>query len=430
MIKLCAASNEEVKNLLSRKFEYGAQVEDVVNDILKAVKIDGEEAVFEYTKMFDGAYLSSDNFKVSQQEIDEAYEIVEREVVKYIEEAAANIADFHNKQKPVSWLEGDKEDNLLGQMYTPLERVGVYVPGGTAAYPSSVLMNAVPAKVAGVKEVVMVSPPSNNGKLNPYTLVAADVAGVDEIYKVGGAQAVAALAYGAGQLKPVDKITGPGNIYVTVAKKVVYGIVDIDMLAGPSEILIIADKSANPKYVAADMLSQAEHDELAAAILLTPEKDLAEAVVQELETQLANLSRRDIIKKSLRNHSAAIITEDLAEAIEIANNYAPEHLELLVEEPFEIMPDIKNAGAIFVGEWSPEPVGDYFAGPNHILPTGGTARFYSPVTVDTFMKKSSIIYYKKNNLLKNGEKIIKLAETEGLDAHANAVQVRLNNEFE
>ncbi|MDK2985694.1 MAG: histidinol dehydrogenase [Clostridia bacterium] len=430
MIKLCAANNEEVKKLLSRKFEYGAQVEDVVNDILKAVKIDGEEAVFEYTKMFDGAYLSSDNFKVSQQEIDEAYEIVEREVVKYIEEAAANIADFHKKQKPVSWLEGDKEDNLLGQMYTPLERVGVYVPGGTAAYSSSVLMNAVPAKVAGVKEIVMVSPPSNNGKLNPYTLVAADVAGVDEIYKVGGAQAVAALAYGAGQLKPVDKITGPGNIYVTVAKKVVYGIVDIDMLAGPSEILIIADKSANPKYVAADMLSQAEHDELAAAILLTPEKDLAEAVVQELETQLANLSRRDIIKKSLRNYSAAIITEDLAEAIEIANNYAPEHLELLVEEPFEIMPDIKNAGAIFVGEWSPEPVGDYFAGPNHILPTGGTARFYSPVTVDTFMKKSSIIYYKKNNLLKNGEKIIKLAETEGLDAHANAVQVRLNNEFE
>jgi histidinol dehydrogenase len=312
-------------------------------------------------------------------------------------------------------------------MYQPINRVGIYVPGGTAAYPSSVLMNAIPAKVAGVNEIVMVSPPAEDSTLNQYTLVAAKIAGVNEIFKVGGAQAVGALTFGAGALKPVDKITGPGNIFVTVAKKLVYGIVDIDMLAGPSEILIIADENADPEFIAADLLSQAEHDPMAAAVLVTHKKELAVEVQKELKNQFKYLSRKDIIKKSLNNYGTAVITKDLKESVKTANNFASEHLELLVDNPFEILPEIKNAGAIFMGEWTPEPVGDYFAGPNHILPTGGTARFYSPVTVDTFMKKSSIIYYKKDNLLKNGEKIIKLAEKEGLDAHANAVKKRLKN---
>jgi len=332
------------------------------------------------------------------------------------------------KQKEKSWLEPDAEGSMLGQLILPIQRAGIYVPGGTAAYPSSVLMNAVPAKVAGVEEIVMVTPPAKDGSINPHTLVAAKETGVNEAYKVGGAQAVAALAYGTESIRVVDKITGPGNIFVTTAKKIVYGQVDIDMLAGPSEILIVADESARADYLAADMLSQAEHDRLAASVLVTNSELLAEKVQAELMLQLERLPRREIAAASLEEQGAVIICKSIQECIEAANTYAPEHLEVVVENPFDWLPRIRNAGAIFLGSYAPEPVGDYFAGPNHVLPTGGTARFYSPLNVATFMKKSSIISYSREALLHNAADIIKLARTEGLEAHARAVEVRVDHE--
>ena len=336
-----------------------------------------------------------------------------------------NIRAFHARQLRSSWMEPDSEGNILGQITRPLHRVGIYVPGGTAAYPSSVLMNALPAQVAGVSQIAMVSPPAADGSMNPYTLAAASACGVTEIYKVGGAQAIAALAHGTQSVPRVDKITGPGNIYVTMAKKLVYGTVDIDMLAGPSEVLIVADHTANPRYAAADLLSQAEHDPLASAILVTPSVDLARVVQRELELQLATLSRKEIAQQSLADYGAIILTSDLGEAMEIANQFAPEHLELLLENPFVWLGQVKNAGAVFMGSYSPEPIGDYFAGPNHILPTGGTARFYSPVTVDTFTKKTSVIAYSKGGFETAAPRVIKLATVEGLDAHANSIKVRL-----
>lgn len=428
MIRTFVTGRDDIEVLINRKREYGWDKEKSVREILDEVREKGSPALFKYTLKFDGAKISEESFKVSDKEIEKALSRVDKEVIDYLQEAADNIYSYHEKQKRTSWLEKDKEGNLLGQLMTPLERVGIYVPGGRASYPSSVLMNAIPARVAEVKELVMVTPPAVDGSVNSYTLAAAHIAGAREIYKAGGAQAIAALAYGVDRLKPVDKITGPGNIYVTIAKKLVYGIVDIDMLAGPSEILIIADERANPAYIAADMLSQAEHDPLAASLLLVPDWGIAEEVKKELEIQLKKLSRKEIAEKSLLERGTIIITENIEEAVEIANSFAPEHLELMVRDPFAILSEIKNAGAIFMGESSPEPVGDYFAGPNHILPTGGTARFYSPVTVDTFMKKSSIIYYRKKNLLKKGHKIIRLAEIEGLDAHASAIRVRIGKD--
>jgi histidinol dehydrogenase len=415
----------ELKELNKQKQRIEEKCTQSVQKILDDIKRQGLDAILKYTKEFDGVKLTPSTLKVTDDEFKEAYNNVGVDFVKNIRIAADKITAFHEKQKKVSWMEHDQEGNLLGQLYSAIERVGIYVPGGTAAYPSSVLMNSIPARVAGVKNIIMVSPPAKDGTLNPYTLVAAKEVGVSAIYKVGGAQAIGFLAYGTNDFKAVHKITGPGNIYVTIAKKLVYGKVDIDMLAGPSEILIIADPKSNPVYIAADLLSQAEHDVLASSILVTSSEKLAKEVILELEKQLQSLSRSEIAKKSLENNGAIVLVKDIDEAIEFANDYAPEHLELIVEKPFEILNKIKNAGAIFLGAYSPEPVGDYFAGPNHILPTGGTAKFYSPVSVDTFIKKSSIIYYKKESLDLWGKAIINLAEVEGLDAHANSIKVRL-----
>lgn len=395
-----------------------------VEEILNRVREQGDKAVFAFTRQFDGAVISKRNFRVSSRELAAARSRVDREFLAALELAAANIREFHQKQKPHSWMEPDDRGNLLGQVLRPLRRVGIYVPGGTAAYPSTVLMNALPAQVAGVKEIVMVSPPDAEGLLNPYTLAAAEVCGIKEIYKVGGAQAIGALAFGTESLPRVDKITGQGNIYVTLAKKLVYGTVDIDMLAGPSEVLIIADHTARPEYVAADLLSQAEHDPMASALLLTPSLDLARAVSQEVKQQLAGLTRREIIQEAIDNYGAIVVTRDLEEAVALSNRFAPEHLELMVDEPFTWLGKIENAGAIFIGPYSPEPIGDYVAGPNHILPTGGTARFYSPVTVDTFIKKSSVIAYSARGLAAVADAAIKLASVEGLDAHASSIRVR------
>jgi len=395
-----------------------------VQDIAEQVKERGDQAIFDLTRKFDGAAINHDNFLVTADEIDEAYEKVDDDYLFALSKAIDNIAAFHERQLKNSWMEPDENGNILGQIYRPLERVGIYVPGGTAAYPSSVLMNAIPAQVAGVKEIVMVSPPNREGKINPYTLVAAAELGLTEIYKVGGAQAIFALAWGTQSIRKVDLISGPGNIYVTLAKKMVYGEVNIDMLAGPSEILIIADRTANPVYLAADMMSQAEHDVLASSILVTDSPELLDKVEAELIKQIQTLSRRDIIEKSLTQYVAFILADSIDKACEVANRVAPEHLELMVEKPFTMLSKIRNAGAIFLGENTPEPVGDYLAGPNHILPTGGTARFYSPVTVDTFMKTSSLLFYSREGLLNDAEDIIKLAEVEGLTAHANCLKVR------
>ncbi|KUO53535.1 MAG: histidinol dehydrogenase [Desulfitibacter sp. BRH_c19] len=416
---------EELQSLMNQKRNDEEKFTSYVEAILREIRSSGIEAVLRYTERFDGIKLTKEQLKVSEKEFAAAYQQVDQDYIETINMAADRIREFHEKQKRVSWLEKDKDGNMLGQMYKPIERVGIYVPGGTAAYPSSVLMNAIPALVAGVQDIIMVTPPAKDGTVNPYTLVAAKEIGVTAVYKVGGAQAIGFLAYGDKDIAPVHKITGPGNIFVTLAKKLVYGVVDIDMLAGPSEILIIADENANPRYVAADLLSQAEHDTLASSILVTSSEILVQKVQDELATQLQKLSRREIAKRSLKDYGAVILTKDINEAIYISNSYAPEHLELLVDNPLDLLPKIKNAGAIFLGANSPEPVGDYFAGPNHILPTGGTARFYSPVSVDTFMKKSSIIYYTEDNLKKWGPKIIDLAQIEGLDAHANSVKVRL-----
>lgn len=398
-----------------------ARVEEILNNI----KEQGNKALIEYTNKFDSENVDGNNLCVSKDEIEEAYRVVDKEFLEAIRLAAENIRFFHEKQKKNSWMVTKEMGVILGQNIRPLENVGIYVPGGTASYPSSVLMNAIPAKVAEVTNVVMVTPPSKDGSINPNILVAADIAGVDKIYKVGGAQAVGALAFGTETIDKVDKIVGPGNIYVAMAKKSVYGYVDIDMIAGPSEILIIADEEGNAEYIAADLMSQAEHDRLASSVLVTNSLKLAEEVKVELKRQVESLSRKEIIVDSLQNYGVIIIVDSIQEAVDMANKIAPEHLELCVKEPFLLLGDIKNAGSIFLGDYAPEPLGDYIAGPNHVLPTSGTARFFSPLSVDDFVKKSSFIHYSKDALLGVGKKIVKLAETEGLTAHANSISVRM-----
>ncbi len=411
-------------NLLKRSPNNYGQYTETVDKIVEGVKSGGDKALFAYTKQFDGADITKDNFIVSREEIEEAYEAVSPDILEVIRKAIVNIRIYHEKQKQYSWFDSQPDGTILGQKVTPLSRVGVYVPGGKAAYPSSVLMNIIPAKVAGVEQIIMVTPPGKDGKVNPGTLVAANEAGADVVYKVGGAQAVAGLAFGTESLPKVDKIVGPGNIFVALAKKAVYGYVSIDSIAGPSEILVIADETANPRYVAADLLSQAEHDELASAILVTTSEALADKVSEEVDAFVRQLSRKDILEKSLENYGYILIAEDLNGAVDIANAIASEHLEIVTKNPFEVMTQIKNAGAIFLGEYSSEPLGDYFAGPNHVLPTNGTAKFFSPLSVDDFIKKSSIIYYSRQALEPVKDDIIKFAESESLTAHANSIRVR------
>lgn len=411
-------------NLLKRSPNNYGQYVDAVNEIVEAVRANGDAAVFEYTKKFDGADLNGNNIRVTQDEIDEAYRQIEPDVLDVIRKAIVNIRTYHEKQRQYSWFDSKPDGTILGQKVTPLTRVGVYVPGGKAAYPSSVLMNILPAKVAGVEQIIMVTPPGKDGKVNPGTLVAANEAGADVVYKVGGSQAVAALAFGTETIPKVDKIVGPGNIFVALAKKAVYGYVSIDSIAGPSEILVIADETANPRYVAADLLSQAEHDELASAILVTTSETLADQVSEEVDAFVKKLSRKEILEKSLDNYGYILIAENLNQAVDIANEIASEHLEIVTKNPFEVMTQIKNAGAIFLGEYSSEPLGDYFAGPNHVLPTNGTAKFFSPLSVDDFIKKSSIIYYSRQALEPVKDDIIKFAESEFLTAHANSIKVR------
>ena len=396
--------------------------------ILEDVKWKGDEALFGYTARFDGAHLDAETVRVTEQEIQEAYDQVDEELLGIIRKALHNIRTYHEKQRQNSWFDSRPDGTILGQKVTALARVGVYVPGGKAAYPSSVLMNIAPAKAAGVDEIIMVTPPDKNGKVTPTTLVAAKEAGADVVYKIGGAQAIGALAYGTKSIPKVDKIVGPGNIYVALAKKAVYGHVSIDAIAGPSEILVIADDSANPSYVAADLLSQAEHDELASAILVTTSEELADAVSKEVDRFTAQLSRKEIIQKSLDNYGYILIAESMDEAISIANEIASEHLEIQTKNPYDVMTKIRNAGAIFIGEYSSEPLGDYFAGPNHVLPTNGTAKFFSPLSVDDFIKKSSIIAYSKEALEKVHEDIESFAAAERLSAHANSIHVRFNKE--
>ena len=400
---------------------------DKVQAIIDDVRERGDEALFEMTKRFDGADLNVNNIRVTQAEIDEAYTLVDASLIEVIRKAMTNIRVYHEKQRQYGWFDTTTDGTILGQKVTPLESTGVYVPGGKAAYPSSVLMNVIPAKVAGVEKIVMVTPPGKDGKVNPGTLVAANEAGADEIYKVGGAQAIAALAFGTASVPKVDKIVGPGNIYVALAKKAVYGYVSIDSIAGPSEILVIADETVNPRYVAADLLSQAEHDELASAILVTTSEKLAGKVQKEIEDFTQVLSRKAIIEKSLENYGHILIASSIDEAVEIANAIASEHLEIVTANPFEVMTKIRNAGAIFIGENSSEPLGDYFAGPNHILPTNGTAKFFSPLSVDDFVKKSSIIYYSREALAAKKDDIIQFAKAESLTAHANSIAVRFED---
>lgn len=418
------ANSPELEQFIKGSYADQKQFEEQVAVIAEDIRKRGDQAIFELTGRYDGASINYSNFQVSDEEIEKAYNLVDDEYLRALRNAINNIYEFHLHQLRSSWMEPDEKGNILGQIFRPLDRVGIYVPGGTAAYPSSVLMNAIPAQVAGVREIAMVTPPAKDGSLNPYTLVAAAELGLEEIYKMGGAQAVFALAWGTDTVPKVDLISGPGNIYVTLAKKMVYGDVNIDMLAGPSEILIIADNSADPVYLAADLMSQAEHDTLARSILVTNNESLAQQVEAELQRQMASLSRRGIIEKALNTYGAVIITEGLAESCRVANMFAPEHLEIMVDKPFEILHLIENAGAIFMGAYTPEPVGDYFAGPNHILPTGGTARFYSPVTVDTFRKASSLLCFSQAGLLESADDIIKLAAVEGLTAHANSIKVR------
>lgn len=413
-----------LEDLLKRSPNQYREYEGKVEEILERVRIEKDKALFAYTEQFDHAHLTAKTVKVTDEEIEEAYEKVDPNLVDVIRKAIANIRSYHEKQKRNSWFDSNPDGTILGQKITPLHRVGVYVPGGKAVYPSSVLMNVIPASIAGVDEIVMVTPPDREGKVNPNTLVAAREAGVDVIYKVGGAQAIAALAYGTESIPKTDKIVGPGNIYVALAKKAVYGHVSIDSVAGPSEILVIADESANPRYVAADLLSQAEHDELASAILVTTSMELAEKVSVEIEQFLKTLSRADIIRKSLDQYGYILVSDTMDEAIDTANEIASEHLEILTKNPFDIMTKIRNAGAIFLGEYASEPLGDYFAGPNHILPTNGTAKFFSPLSVDDFIKKSSIISYSREALEKVHKDIEYFAEAEQLTAHANSIRVR------
>lgn len=413
-----------LNDLLKRSPNNYGQYADTVNEIVENVRANGDTAMFDYTKKFDGADITAENLRVTQEEIDEAYTKVSPEVLEVIRKAIVNIRSYHEKQRQYSWFDSQPNGTILGQKVTALSRVGVYVPGGKAAYPSSVLMNILPAKVAGVEQIVMVTPPGKDGKVNPGTLVAANEAGADVVYKVGGAQAIAALAFGTESIPKVDKIVGPGNIFVALAKKAVYGYVSIDSIAGPSEILVIADETANPRYVAADLLSQAEHDELASAILVTTSEALADSVSAEVDAFVQQLSRKEILEKSLENYGYILIAEDLSQAVDIANEIASEHLEIVTKNPFEVMTRIKNAGAIFLGEYSSEPLGDYFAGPNHVLPTNGTAKFFSPLSVDDFIKKSSIIYYSRQALEPVKDDIIRFAESEFLTAHANSIKVR------
>lgn len=417
-----------LEDLLKRSPNQYTEYEERVAEILKNVKIGKDKAVFEYTKRFDRADIGVENIMVTEEEIQEAYELVDDSLVEIIRKALKNIKDYHEKQKQYSWFDSKPDGTMLGQKVTALQRVGVYVPGGKAVYPSSVLMNVIPAKVAGVEQIIMVTPPNSEGKVNPNTLVAANEAGVDCVYKVGGAQAIAALAYGTESIPKVDKIVGPGNIYVALAKKAVYGHVSIDSIAGPSEILVIADEGANPRYVAADLLSQAEHDELASAILVTTSKELAENVSKEVDQFVEELSRTEIIKKSLENYGYILIGDTMEDVIDIANEIASEHLEIMTKNPFDIMMKIKNAGAIFIGEYSSEPLGDYFAGPNHVLPTNGTAKFFSPLSVDDFIKKSSIVAYSREALQPIHKDIVRFAEAEQLTAHANSIKVRFEYE--
>ena len=425
IINLTSETKQDIlSSLLKRSPNNYSQYEKTVTDIIENVRNKKDEAVCAYTKQFDGFDLNSQNIRVTEAEIEEAIAAMEPEFLDVMEKSAANIRDYHEKQKRNSWFDAKEDGTILGQKVTPLEKVGIYVPGGKAAYPSSVLMNAIPAKVAGVNKIVMTTPCNKEGKVNPGTLAAAKVAGVDEIYKVGGAQAVAALAFGTESIPKVDKITGPGNIFVALAKKSVYGHVSIDSIAGPSEILVLADETANPKYVAADLLSQAEHDELASAILITTSKKLAEEVSKWVIDFVSQLGRKEIMEKSLENYGYILLADTMEDAIEAANEIASEHLEILTKNPFEIMTKIRNAGAIFLGEYSSEPLGDYFAGPNHILPTNGTAKFFSPLSVDDFVKKSSIICYSKEALEKVHKDIELFAKKEGLTAHANSIAVR------
>ena len=429
MVKLTEESRSRLlEDLLKRSPNQYPQYESRVSEIIANIREKGDEALFSYTKAFDKADIEPENVRVTEEEIQEAYTKVDPGLVDVIRKALVNIRSYHEKQKRYSWFDSTPKGTLLGQKVTPLRAVGVYVPGGKAAYPSSVLMNIVPAKVAGVEKIVMTTPCNAAGEVNPATLVAAKEAGADEIYKAGGAQAIAALAFGTESIPKVDKIVGPGNIYVALAKKAVYGHVSIDSIAGPSEILVLADETANPRYVAADLLSQAEHDELASAILVTTSEELAKKVSSEIDEFLKTLSRKEIIQKSLDNYGHILIAENLEEAIEAANEIASEHLEIVTRDPFQVMTKIRNAGAIFIGEYSSEPLGDYFAGPNHILPTNGTAKFFSPLSVDDFVKKSSIVYYSREALEEVHEDIIRFAKAEQLTAHANSIQVRFEKD--
>lgn len=419
--------NNILENLLKRSPNSYGKFEAAVGDILANVRANKDEALFKYTKDFDKADINASNIVVTKEEIEEAYTLVDPALVDVIRKALKNIKEYHEKQKQYSWFDSKPDGTILGQKVTALSRVGVYVPGGKAVYPSSVLMNVLPAKVAGVEQIIMCTPPDHEGKVYPTTLVAANEAGVDVIYKVGGAQAIAAMAYGTESVPKVDKICGPGNIYVALAKKAVFGYVSIDSVAGPSEILVIADETANPRYVAADLLSQAEHDEMASAILITTSKELAKKVSDEVDGFLKELSRSEIISKSLDNYGYILLVDNIDEAVDVANEIASEHLEIVTKDPFNVMTKIKNAGAIFLGEYSSEPLGDYFAGPNHVLPTNGTAKFFSALSVDDFIKKSSIISYSRNALEAIHEDIETFATAEHLTAHANSIKVRFEN---
>ncbi|WP_455532442.1 histidinol dehydrogenase [Roseburia inulinivorans] len=419
--------NNILENLLKRSPNSYGEFESRVNDIIQNVREKRDEAIFEYTLKFDGATINQDNIRVTEKEIKEAYEQVDPKLLDVIRKALVNIRDYHAKQKQYSWFDSDESGIILGQKVTPLKTVGVYVPGGKAVYPSSVLMNVIPAKVAGVSNIIMTTPCGKDGKVYPSTLVAAKEAGVDAIYKVGGAQAIAALAFGTESIPKVDKIVGPGNIYVALAKKAVFGYVSIDSIAGPSEIMVLADETANPRFVAADLLSQAEHDEMASAILVTTSETLAEQVSVEVDKFVETLSRKEIIRKSLDNYGYILVADTMQDAIDTVNEIASEHLELVTKNPFETMTKIRNAGAIFIGEYSSEPLGDYFAGPNHVLPTNGTAKFFSPLGVDDFIKKSSIISYSREALEPVYKDIVQFAECEKLTAHANSIRVRFED---
>ena len=425
IVKLTEETKKELLgNLLGRNPGSYTEYENTVNDIINDIRTNGDKALFEYTRKFDGCGIDASSVRITKEEVQKAYEALDPAFVEVMKKSAENIRAFHEKQKRNTWIDTKEDGSILGQRILPIEISGVYVPGGKAAYPSSVLMNVVPAKVAGVERIVMCTPPSKDGSVNPGTLVAADIAGVTEMYKAGGAQAIAAMAFGTESIPKVDKITGPGNIFVALAKKACFGHVSIDSIAGPSEILVLADETANPRYVAADLLSQAEHDEMASAILVTTSSEVAKKVSDEIDAFLQTLSRADIIRKSLDNYGYIFVADNMEDAVEAANAVASEHLEIITANPYEVMTKIKNAGAIFLGAYSSEPLGDYFAGPNHILPTNRTARFFSPLSVDDFVKKTSIISYSREALEKVHTDIELFAEREGLTAHANSIAVR------